>query len=86
MADRLVIKTRKGYDGDILALCDPDESWSPRFKNDAIRDIESNLHNYYAEVGNEQVNILVEIKRGSKRLITDTQKLLSNRLEQLKDC
>lgn len=86
MAERKITQTRKGYAGDILALCNPDEAWSPRFKNDAIRDIESNLHNYYVEVNNDRVNIWVEIKRGSKRLITDKQKLLTNKLEQLKDC
>jgi hypothetical protein len=79
MADRLVIKSRKGYDGDILALCNPEESWSPRFKNDAIRDIESNLHNYFVEASSGRMNILVEIKRGSKRLITDKQIVLSNK-------
>jgi len=86
MAERKITKTRKGYDGDILALCNPDESWSPRFKNDAIRDIESNLHNYFVEVNKDRFNILIEIKRGTKRLITDKQKLLTNKLEQLKDC
>jgi hypothetical protein len=86
MAERKITQTRKGYAGDILALCNPDESWSPRFKNDAIRDIESNLHNYYVEVNNDRINILVEIKRGSKRLVTNKQELLTNKLEQLKDC
>lgn len=86
MADRLVIKTRKGYDGDILALCNPDESWSPRFKHEAIQDIETKLHNYFVEVEKEQVNISVVLIKGSKHLITDKRKTLTNNLEQLKDC
>jgi hypothetical protein len=39
MADRPVIQSRKDYDGDILALCNPHEYWSPRVKRDAINDI-----------------------------------------------
>jgi hypothetical protein len=50
MAKRLVVKTRKGYAGDILALSNPDESWSPRYKNDAIKDIENRVHNYFLKL------------------------------------
>jgi hypothetical protein len=85
MAERLVTKTRKGYDGDILTLCNPEESWSPRFKHEAIQDIETKLHNYFVEVEEEQINISVVI-RGSKHLVTDKQQTLINNLEQLKDC
>jgi len=30
MADRQVTQSRKDSDGDILALCNPGEYWSPR--------------------------------------------------------
>jgi hypothetical protein len=86
MAERLVTKTRKGYEGDILALCNPDESWSPRFKHEAIQDIETKLHNYFVEVEEERINISVVLIRGSKHLITDKQQTLINNLEQLEDC
>ena len=49
MGERRVKKTRKDSDGDITALCNPDEFWSPRGKTDAIYDIETNRHNYYIQ-------------------------------------
>ena len=86
MARRQVTNSRKGYDGDILAVCNPEEFWSPRFKHDVIRDIENKIHSYYVMVNGEQLEIFSELKNGSKRLITDREKLLNNKLEMLKDC
>ena len=40
-------KTRKDRDGDILALCNPNEGWLTRKKEDAINDIENGNHQYY---------------------------------------
>ena len=47
VADRAVRKTRKDRDGDILALCNNGDYWSPRAKHDVIDDIEQGLHTYY---------------------------------------
>ena len=86
MADRLVLKTRKGYAGDILALCNLDESWSPRFKNDAIRDIENKVHNYFVEYEGEKFPIVVEFNKGSKYLITDNKSSSNNMLGKIENC
>lgn len=47
MAQRPVTQTKKDRDGDILALCNPGEPWSPRDKTGAIYDIEHGIHSYY---------------------------------------
>jgi len=75
MAERIVLRTRKGYAGDILALCNPEESWSPRFKNDAIRDIENKLHNYFIESNGVRISVVVTFRKGSKYLSTENKNL-----------
>ena len=47
--DRRVRATKKDRDGNIVALCNPDEAWSPRGKADVIKDIKSNKKSYYVE-------------------------------------
>lgn len=44
MAARNVQATRKDNGGDITYLCNFNEFWSPRHKNDLILDIESNIY------------------------------------------
>lgn len=46
MARRIVTHLKRGEDHDILMLCNHRETWSPRLKEDAIRDIENNLNTY----------------------------------------
>lgn len=50
MADRQVTRSRKDRDGDILALCNPGQLWSPRQKRNAISDIENRTHSYFVNV------------------------------------
>jgi len=78
MADRQVKKSRKGFDGDILTLCNPGEPWSPRFKNDAINDIEDGLHNYFIESRGERIAIFVSTNNGSKHLVSNTKNSTKN--------
>jgi hypothetical protein len=47
--DRRVRATKKDRDGNIIALCNPGEKWSPRRVADVIRDIQSNKKSYYVE-------------------------------------
>ena len=86
MAEREITQTRKGYDGDILALCNPNQSWSPRFKNDVIKDIEIGIHKYFLKERNKIIYICVEFKRGSKHLIVDKIEATTTNLENLKNC
>ena len=57
--ERAVLQTAKDSDGDITALCRSGQTWSPRRKADAIRDIEMGLCQYH-----------VPMKDGSKREIS----------------
>ncbi len=87
MARRKVTKTRKDSDGDITALCNPSYIWSPCYKSDAIRDIESKTHSYYVVSGSQEVDIhVVNDPDKGKYLRTDRDKTSSNNLDDLPDC
>ncbi len=86
MIQRKVTSTRKDDDGDITALCNPSEWWSPRSKADAISDIENEDYGYYVEVGGERVSIHVVQGASGKYLRTDPDKTTGNNLDDLPDC
>ena len=86
MADRLVTENKKIFNGNVIALVNPNESWSPRFKHDAIRDIESNLHNYFMQVNGKHIKIKVMVKNGNKQLVYDKEETLSNNLSGGSNC
>lgn len=87
MADRRVTRSRKDSDGDILALCDPGQSWSPRQKDGAIKDIENHVHRYYVYIGGAgRVYIRVVQGPNGKYLRTDSDQTSRNNLDDLPDC
>ena len=86
MADRRVTRSRKNSDGDITALCNTGEYWSPRAKADAIRDIDNRLHSYYVLSNGQRVNIHVVNGQNGKYLRTDPDKTSRNNLDDLPDC
>lgn len=86
MASRAVTHTRKDSKGDILALCNPKEFWSPRLKSDAIRDIESGSHTYYVVWPDGRTAIRVVDAPDGKYLRTDRDNTPRNNLEDLPDC
>jgi hypothetical protein len=45
--DRKVISTKRDKTGKIVALCNPNESWSPRKTADVIQDISGSKRSYY---------------------------------------
>ena len=47
MAERYVTRSRKDADGDIMALCNIGQYWSPRSKAGMIPHIETGTHRYY---------------------------------------
>ncbi len=47
--DRRVRSTKKDRNGNIIALCNPGQSWSPRRANDVVRDINSGRKSYYVQ-------------------------------------
>lgn len=87
MADRRVTQTRKDEDGDIRALCNPAETWSPRYKAGAISDIESSVHTYYVQrPGGLRTDIHVVPGPTGKYLRTDPDSTAGNNLDELPDC
>ncbi|MDA3832074.1 MAG: DUF3892 domain-containing protein [Spirochaetales bacterium] len=87
MSERKVTRTRKDKDGDILALCNPGDFWSPRAKADAINDIESGTHSYYVpwSDGTRTPIKVVSVQNG-KYLRTDKDSTPRNNLNDLQDC
>lgn len=87
MADRRATRSRKDSDGDITALCNPSEGWSPRSKANAIADIESGTQSYYVkEPGTARSNIRVVNGPTGKYLRSDPDPSSKNNLDNLPDC
>ena len=86
MADRQVTQSKKDEDGDILALCNPDQVWSPKSKRDAIHDIVNRVHSYYVRDFSGRVNIIVVNGTTGKFLRTEKDTTKGNNLDELPDC
>ena len=87
MAKRYVTQTRKDRDGDITALCNPTEWWSPQMKADAINDIESGSHSYWVRWSSvKETRIDVVNGPTGKYLRTDKDATTKNNLDDLPDC
>ena len=86
MADRRVTQTQKNSEGDILGLCNPGESWSPRSKADAISDIDNRVHTYYVNAAGARTDIHVVNDPDGKYLRTDADGSSPNNLDNLPDC
>ena len=86
MARRRVKRTDKDRDGDITALCNPVEFWSPRKKGNAISDIEGDRHSYYVREHGRSVDIIVADGPKGKYLRTDPDATTRNNLDDLPDC
>jgi len=85
MADREVTATRKDCEGNITALCNPSEMWSPRLRSDAILDIEYDLNHYFVVDKDERIRIIVENGIIAKYIRSDPGKTKSNLLIELPD-
>ncbi len=68
MTDRPVTGVRTDPLGNIVALCNPAERWSPRTTTQIIRDIESELHRYYVPCARGSVSVRVVPEGRGKRL------------------
>lgn len=85
--ERQVTRTRKDKDGDITALCNPGQVWSPRMKADAIRDIELGLHTYFVQWPDwKRTEVRVVNGPNGKYLRTDRDHTTRNNLDDLPDC
>jgi hypothetical protein len=47
--DRRIRGTKKDREGNIISLCNPGQSWSPRRTKDVVRDINSGKKSYYVQ-------------------------------------
>ena len=78
--DRRVRATKKDENGNIVALCNSGQSWSPRQKADVIRDIQSNRRSYYVEEAPRRTYVRV-VSGGSLQTTPDERN--SNNLNKL---
>lgn len=85
--ERRIVQTGKDRDGDITALCNSGEHWSPRPKSKAIQDIESGIYQYYVLLKNGE-RAIVGVVNGSsgKYLRTNWDGTKRNNLDDLPDC
>jgi hypothetical protein len=86
MADRRVTQSRKDEDGDITALCNPAEPWSPRLKANAIADIDNGIHVYFVDRAGYRTNVQVVDDPDGKYLRTTADTTSANNLDNLPDC
>lgn len=86
MATRRVTHLRKDSEGEIDALCNPKEPWSPRARAEVIRDIELGVHTYYVEEAGYRSTVHVERSGGVSYLRTYTGSGSPNRLADLHAC
>ena len=87
MADRYVTSTTKDPEGDILALCNQGTTWSPRWKTEAIADIESGAHRYFVSwLNGPTTEVHVVNTQTGKYLRTDRDSTPRNNLDDLPDC
>ena len=87
---RQVTATRKNLGGDIIALCNGSQNWSPIPKAEAIRDIKLGLHQYYViwhtGIRLFSTNIRVVIGPNGEYLRTDKDDTPENNLDELPPC
>lgn len=84
MGKRRVTQVEKNLNGEVFALCNANEDWSPRRKQDAIQDIESLAHSYYVQWPDKrQTQILVVEGRQGQYLRTDRDLTGRNNLLEL---
>lgn len=72
MTARKVTGCKQDTDGDIIAICNYDEHWSPRLKDQVIEDIESKNFEYYVQSIEGQKTILRIINGISGKYLRST--------------
>lgn len=86
MTERRVTQSGKDTDGDITHLCNPGAPWSPKAKDDAIREIEGGTVTYYVKEEAPRTDVHVVNENGKKYLRTDKDKSSKNNLDNLPNC
>lgn len=78
--DRRVRMTKKDGNGNIIALCNPGQPWSPRRTVDIIKDINGNKTSYYVKESERRKYIRVV---SGTSLKTTTDETSANHLNNL---
>lgn len=86
MSDRPVRQTSKDADGDIAALCNPNESWKRVTKTEAIAHIQNGTHRYHVPWASGATQINVVDGANGPYLRTDRDNSPENNLDELPDC
>jgi hypothetical protein len=83
LAERKVTETIRDSRRRILALCNPDEPWSPRRAQDALRDIHFSLHRYLAVGEGRQAEVRSVEGPYGPYLRSDWDDTTTNNLDEL---
>lgn len=83
MTDRPVTHVRQDRGGNITALGNPSQWWSPRPTTDVIRDIETRAHTYHVPWRTGRTEIGVVAGTNGKYLRTDRDNTARNNLDEL---
>lgn len=86
MIERFVRQTGKDANGDITALCNSGESWSPVPKAHAIEQITAGTHRYTVAWASGPTQIHVVQGANGPYLRTDRDNSPTNNLDELPDC
>lgn len=78
--DRKVRMTKRDRKGNIVALCNPGQPWSPRRTADVIKDINGNKSSYYVKASERRKYIRVV---SGKSLVTTSDASNENHLDNL---
>ncbi len=84
MAHRLVLRANTNSDGEIIALSNETEFWSPVRKAEAILEIETGMHTYFVIENNKRKNIVVTNDFNSKQLQVDSREELHSIINENK--
>lgn len=71
MIKRKITNAVKDEDGNIVALANPAEWWSPRSTAEIINDIEEAFYEYYLILNGQKIQLKVTNGTGRKQLRTD---------------
>ena len=78
--DRRVKMTKKDRDGNIIALCNPGQSWSPRKTTDIVRDIIAAKTSYYVMESERRSYVRVTAGRALETTADETSENNLNNL------
>jgi hypothetical protein len=84
MEERKVTCSKKDG-GDVKALGNPEQDWSPREKADVITDIRSGACTYFTQIGGKNVAVQLVVNMAGTKVATDPGKTLTNQLLDLPD-